>query len=57
MENWEKLFGILQVLNPESDMFKLYIEDNTDKEISIERWEDICYYMDTIKPKEEKWVQ
>jgi len=54
MKDWEKLFEILQVLNPESDMCKLYVEDNIDKEINTERWEDICYYMDTIKPEEEE---
>jgi hypothetical protein len=65
MENWEKLFEILQVLNPESDMFKVrtmtedtskphFLKTEADFEIDTERWEDICYYMDTIKPKEEE---
>ena len=53
-EGWEKLFEILQAFNPESDMCKLYVEDNIDKEINTERWEDICFYMDLLKPEEEK---
>jgi len=50
MENWEKLFDILQVLNPESD--KCMLHSNVNK--NTERWEDICYYMATIEPKEEE---
>ena len=55
MNDWEKLFEILQALNPESDMCKLYVEDNIDKEINTERWEDVCFYMDKLKPEEEEW--
>ena len=54
MSKWEELFSILQVLNPESDKC-LY--DNSDLENFPDlqnEWEDICYYMDTIKPKEEE---
>ena len=59
MEHWEKLFEILQVLNPESDRYvKPYhtIIDYhlSDEEESIERWEEICYYMDLLKPEEEE---
>ena len=54
MSGWEKLFQILQILNPESDAFKLQVEDAVDEDIAIERWEDICYYMDRLKPKEEE---
>lgn len=55
MRDWEKLFKTLQVLNPESDRYvKPY--HTIDEEESTERWEDICFYMDTIKPKEEEWV-
>jgi hypothetical protein len=43
--DWEKLFDILQALNPESDKFEIK-EDISDSE---DRWEDICYYMDLIK--------
>ena len=54
MSEWEKLFDILQVLNPESDKC-LY--DNADlnnyPDLQTE-WEDICYYMDTLKPEEEE---
>ena len=53
MEHWENLFKILQVLNPESDKYiKPYY--TIDEEESTERWEDICYYMDLLKPEEEK---
>ena len=54
MNDWEKLFEILQALNPESDMCKLYVEDNIDKEINTEWWEDVCFYMDKLKPEEEE---
>ena len=47
--DWERLFDILQALNPESDKFEIK-EDISD---SDDRWQDICYYMDTIKPEEE----
>ena len=47
--DWERLFDILQALNPESDKFEIK-EDMSDSE---DRWQDICYYMDTIKPEEE----
>jgi hypothetical protein len=50
MTEWEKLFSILQKLNPESDKFNIK-EDISDSE---ERWEDICYYMDQIKPMEDE---
>ena len=43
--DWERLFDILQALNPESDKFEIK-EDISDSE---DRWEDICYYMDTLK--------
>ena len=53
MRDWEKLFNVLQGLNPESDGYiKPYF--TMDEEESTERWEDICYYMDTIKPKGEE---
>jgi len=65
METWEKLFGILQVLNPESDKFKAramtedtsppnFLKTEADFEIDTERWEDICYLMDRLKPNEEE---
>ena len=47
--DWERLFDILQALNPESDKFEIK-EDISDSE---DRWQDICYYMDTMKPEEE----
>ena len=47
--DWERLFDILQALNPDSDKFEIK-EDISDSE---DRWQDICYYMDTIKPEEE----
>ena len=43
-ETWEKLFDILQVLNPESDKT---ITDETEY-----LWDDICYYMDLLKPED-----
>ena len=51
MEYWEKLFDILQVLNPESDKPSPHCLDEPE---DTERWEDICYYMDRLKPKEEE---
>ena len=48
--DWERLFDILQALNPESDKFQIK-EDISDSE---DRWEDICYYMSVIKPVEEE---
>ena len=48
--DWERLFDILQALNPESDKFEIK-EDISDSE---DRWEDICYYMDLIKPMEDE---
>ena len=51
--DWEKLFDILQVLNPESD--KCMLHTNVTK--NVERWEDICYYMSVIKPEEDKCTQ
>ena len=51
MNDWEKLFEILQALNPESDNYlKPY-----DEEVATIRWEDVCFYMDKLKPKEEEW--
>ena len=47
--DWERLFDILQALNPESDKFEIK-ENISDSE---DRWEDICYYMSVIKPEEE----
>ena len=56
MKDWGKLFDILQVLNPKSDKYaKPYY--TIDEEKSTERWDDICYCMDTIKPKEKKRVK
>ena len=52
--DWEKLFDILQVLNPESDKWISFKEDVIDAE---ERWEDICYYMSVIQPEEDKCTQ
>ena len=50
MNDWEKLFEILQALNPESDNYlKPY-----DEEVATIRWEDVCFYMDKLKPEEEK---
>ena len=46
--DWERLFDILQALNPESDKFEIK-ENISDSE---DRWEDICYYMDLIKGEE-----
>ena len=70
MRDWEKLFEILQALNPESDKFLIKHEsalydikdngeyiiacDNCNEDESTKRWEDICYYMDLLKPEEEK---
>ena len=52
-DGWEKLFDILQVLNPESDKYiKPY--HTIDEEESTTRWEDICFYMDLLKPEEEE---
>ena len=48
--DWERLFDILQALNPESDKFEIK-EDISDSE---DRWQDICYYMDTLKPRGSK---
>jgi len=52
IREWEDLFHILQVLNPESDKPSPHCLDEPEDE---ERWEDICYYMDLLKPEEEKW--
>ena len=49
--DWERLFDILQALNPESDKWISFKEDVIDAE---DRWEDICYYMSIIKPEEEE---
>ena len=45
-DSWEKLFDILQVLNPESDKTITYKDEYL--------WDDICYYMDLLKPGEEE---
>ena len=53
MSKWEEVFSILQVFNPESDKYiKPY--HTIDEEEATERWEDICYYMDSLKPEEEE---
>tara|TARA_R100000231_G_scaffold134557_3_gene108211 strand:- start:3348 stop:3509 length:162 start_codon:yes stop_codon:yes gene_type:complete len=52
--DWEETFKLLQVFNPESDVYlnkHKYHEENEEK--ATERWEYICEYMDTIKPEEE----
>ena len=59
MSEWNKLFDILQVLNPQSYLYTnvINISSEVDKDIikeDEERWDDICYYMDIIKPKEEE---
>ena len=58
MSEWNKLFDILQVLNPQSDLYTnvLNISSEIDEDIikeDEEQWDDICYYMDILKPKEE----
>ena len=58
MSEWNKLFDILQVLNPQSDSYTnvLNISSEIDEDIikeDEEQWDDICYYMDILKPKEE----
>ena len=58
MSEWSKLFDILQVLNPQSDLYTnvLNISSEIDEDIikeDEEQWDDICYYMDILKPKEE----
>ena len=42
---WDKLFDILQVLNPESDKCLLPHPINPDM------WDDICYYMSLLQPE------
>lgn len=51
MKDWEDLFYLLQCLNPESDKPSPHSLDEPEHQ---ERWEDICYYMDRLKPREEK---
>ena len=51
MRDWEDLFYILQVLNPESDKESPHSLDEPEHQ---QRWEEICYYMDLLKPEEEK---
>ena len=46
--DWDKLFDILQVLNPESDKCLLPHPINPDM------WDDICYYMSLLQPEEEE---
>ena len=48
---WEKLFDILQVLNPVSGKESPHSLEEPEDE---ERWDDICYHMDLIKPEEIK---
>ena len=43
--DWDKLFDILQVLNPESDKCLLPHPINPDM------WDDICYYMSLLQPE------
>tara|TARA_R100001510_G_C7633222_1_gene191785 strand:- start:703 stop:1050 length:348 start_codon:yes stop_codon:yes gene_type:complete len=62
MNTWNKLFDILQVLNPQSDSYTSVInlsalvstllkqEVEVDRiEEDEERWDDICHYMDILK--------
>ena len=54
MSEWNKLFDILQVLNPQSDSYTnvLNISSEIDEDIikeDEERWDDICHYMDILK--------
>jgi hypothetical protein len=53
MNEWDKLFDILQVLNPISDWYKkakvTYINEQ-------DRWDDICYYMDALKPGDDEGI-
>jgi hypothetical protein len=44
MSEWNKLFDILQVLNPQSDEY--YKGGELPAE---EQWDDICHYMDILK--------
>ena len=44
MNTWNKLFDILQVLNPQSDEY--YKGGELPAE---EQWDDICHYMDVLK--------
>ena len=59
MNTWNKLFDVLQVLNPQSDSYTNVLNVSSDLDEDIiredeERWDDICYYMDILKPKEEE---
>jgi len=54
MSEWNKLFDILQVLNPQSDSYTnvLNISSEIDEDIikeDEEQWDDICHYMDVLK--------
>ncbi len=62
MNTWNKLFDILQTLNPQSDSYTSVInlsalvstllkqEVEVDRiEEDKERWDDICHYMDILK--------
>jgi|TARA_R100000084_G_scaffold107208_2_gene66735 hypothetical protein len=54
MNTWNKLFDILQVLNPQSYLYTnvINISSEVDKDIIKEdekRWDDICHYMDILK--------
>ena len=59
MNTWNKLFDILQVLNPQSDSYtnerkiKPSVPDDIVQKADDERWDDICYYMAVIEPEEE----
>ena len=59
MNTWNKLFDILQVLNPQSDSYTNVLNVSSDLDEDIiredeERWDDICHYMAIIEPKEEE---
>ena len=51
LKDWGDLFYLLQCLNPESDKPSPHSLDEPEHQ---ERWEDICYLMDRLKPREEK---
>ena len=54
MSNWEKLFELLQIINPQSDTFKIVELSRGDEKINSERWDNICDYMDCIKNRIEE---
>ena len=51
LKDWGDLFYLLQCLNPESDKPSPHCLDEPE---DTARWEDICYLMDRLKPKEEE---